>query len=47
MIKLPICGVSTTCRNGTIFGRTGDFSNVIIQAICEISITEFDFCDEL
>jgi len=40
MIMLPICGVSTAHRNGTIFGRTDDLTNVIIHAICEICITE-------
>jgi len=40
MIMFLIYGVSTAHRNGTIFGRSGDLTNVITHAICEISITE-------
>jgi len=37
---LPPCGVSTAHRNGTIFGRTGDLTNVTSLASCEITNTE-------
>jgi len=40
MIKFLPCGVSAADLNGTIFRRTGDLTNVITHAICEIIITE-------